>query len=401
MEALSSASKTRNDILQVKHPFHLRVKKLARLDGEIGPPLICGVLTLVDRYISKTFLTYFLSGLVVFLTLFFVIDFLSQMVRFDVTLGTLARYYSTYFFEILYQFLPVAAMVGVVFTLSTLNKSRELTALFSLGMSLTRVLTPILVLIMLIVGFSFFLGDRVLPVTKQKKDYIYKVEMKKQPWLYSTVKTNKIWYRSDNIIFNIKLLDGEEKTAFGLTFYYFSPEWKLQQMITANEANIETGHWELSQGTVTLFTGESNTPLVQNFVSKSIPMKEELADIQTTSSASDFLSFNQLGRYIDKNKEAGLNMTAFEVDYHNKLSFPFTILVMALLGVPFVITHQRSGGMAKNIGLILVMTFGFWVVYSSSMSLGRHGQIPPLLATWGPNFSMVILTYLAFRMKRA
>lgn len=359
------------------------------------------MLTLVDRYIAKSFLTYFISGLVVFLTLFFVIDFLTQMMRFDVSLSTLGQYYAVYLFEILYQFLPVAAMVGVVFTLSTLNKSRELTALFSLGMSLTRVLAPILVLISLLVGLSFFIGDQVIPVTKQKRDYIYLVEMKKQPWLFSTVKTNKIWYRSDNIIFNIKLLEGENRKAHGVTFYYFSPEWKLQQMITAKEAKIQTGGWELLGGTLTLFVDELNTPLIKTFESKKIPMNEELSDIQTTSNASDFLSFKQLGRYIDKNKEAGLNMTSFEVDYHNKLSFPFTILVMALLGVPFVISHQRSGGMAKNIGLIMVMTFGFWVVYSSSMSLGRHGQLPPLVATWGPNFVMIALTYFSFRLKRA
>ena len=325
---------------------------------------------------------------------------MTQMMRFDVTLGTLGRYYGAYCFEIIYQFIPVAAMVGVVFTLSTLNRSRELTALFSLGMSLNRILVPIFFWIVIFVGLSFYIGDQVVPVTKKKKDYIYLVEMKKRPELYSTVKTNKIWYRSDNIIFNIKLLDAEAKKAFGVTFYYFSPDWRLQQVVSSKEAKIQSDGWKLSKGTITLFVEDLNTPLVKSFESKTVAMDEELSDIQTTSSASDFLSFRELGRYIDKNKEAGLNMTSFEVDYHNKLSFPFTILVMALIGVPFVITHQRSGGMAKNIGLILLMTFSFWVVHSSTMSLGRHGQLPPLLATWGPNMMMLLATYFSFRWNK-
>lgn len=352
---------------------------------------------LVDRYISKAFLTNFISGLIVFLTLFFVIDFMTQMMRFDVTLGTLGRYYGAYSFEILYQFIPVAALVGTVFTLSALNRSRELTALFSLGMSLTRVLIPIFFWIIIFVGLSFYIGDQVIPLSKKTKNYIYLVEMKKQPGLYSTVKTNKIWYRSDNMIFNIKLLNGEEKKAYGVTFYYFSPNWKLQQVIFSKEAIIQDRAWELKDGTITLFVEDLNTPLVKKFDSKTIAMNEELSDIQTSSSASDLLSFGELGRYIDKNKEAGLNMTSFEVDYHNKLSFPFTIFVMALVGIPFAITHQRSGGMAKNIGLILFMTFAFWVMHSSSMSLGRHGQIPPLLATWGPNLIMMVATFFSFR----
>lgn len=377
------------------------VKKSATLDRGIGPFLRWGVFNLVDRYISKAFLTYFFAGLTVFLTLFFVIDFLTQMMRFDVGLSVLGRYYGVYCFEILYQFIPVAAMVGVVFTLSTLNKSRELTALFSLGMSLFRVLLPIFFWVIFFVGAAFYIGDQVIPVTKKKRDYIYYVEMKKQPGLYSTVKTNKIWYRSDNTIFNIKLLEPKESKAYGLTFYYFSPDWKLQQIINAKEALIKNDGWELEDGTITLFVDDFEAPLIKNFESKNISMDEELSDIQTTSSASDFLSFAQLGRYIKKNKEAGLNMTAFEVDYHNKLSFPFTIFVMALIGVPFVITHQRSGGLAKNVGLILLMTFTFWVMHSSAMSLGRHGQVPPLVATWGPNFLMVLATLFAFRWTRA
>jgi lipopolysaccharide export system permease protein len=194
------------------------------------------VFNLIDRYISKTFLTFFFSGLTVFLTLFFVIDFLTKMMRFDVDMATLGRYYGVYCFEILYQFLPVAAMVGVVFTLSTLNRSRELTALFSLGMSLRRIVTPIFFWVFIFVGLSFYVGDQVIPLTKKKRDYIYYVEMKKQPGLFSTVKTDKIWYRSGNSIFNIKLLDGENRTAYGVTFYYFSPEWKLQQVISAKNA---------------------------------------------------------------------------------------------------------------------------------------------------------------------
>jgi len=378
----------------------LGVKELRGLDPGIGPFLRWGVFTLTDRYISKSFLTFFLLGLTVFLTLFLVIDFMTQMMRFDVSLQTLGRYYGVYLFEVLYQFIPVASLVGVVFTLSSLNRSRELTAMFSVGLSLARILAPIFFWLSIVVAGSFYLGDQVIPVTKQKRDYIYYVEMKKQPGLYSTVKTDKIWYRSDNIIFNIQFLEPEKEKAHGLSFYYFSPNWKLQQMITSKQASLRPGAWVLSDGTITLFLDDQVGPLVKKYKKKTVAMTEELSDIQTTSSASDFLSFKELGRYIRKNSEAGLNMTSLVVDYHNKLSFPFTIFVMALVGVPFVITHQRSGGMAKNIGLILLMTFGFWVMHSYSMSLGRHGQVPPILATWGPNILMLMLSYGAYRWKR-
>ena len=351
---------------------------------------------LIDRHISKAFLTHFLSGLVVFLTLFFVVDFVTSLMRFDVSLSTLGRYYGAYSFQICYQFIPVAAMVGVVFTLSELNRNKELTALFSLGISLGRVLFPIFFWTFVLFGFSFFLGDQVIPVTKQKRDYIYYGEMKKTPGLFSTVKTDKIWYRSGSVLFNIKFLDSENHKAFGVTFHYFSPDWHLEQLISSREAFIHEGNWELLDGKKITFTDNMTTPVVEKFKTKTIAVDKELSDIQSTSSASDFLSLKELGRYIKKNKEAGLNMTSFEVDYHNKFSFPFTIFVMALMAVPFVIGHQRSAGFTKNVFLIIAMTFVFWVLHSFFISFGRHGQVPPVIATWGPNFLMLLLTRYNF-----
>ena len=355
---------------------------------------------LVDRYISKAFIIYFLSGFVVFLTLFFVIDFSTSLMRFDVSLLTLGRYYGAYFFQICYQFIPVATMVGVVFTVSELNRNRELTALFSLGMSLSRVVLPIFLLNLILFGFAFFLGDRVIPITKQKRDAIYYKEMKKKPGLFSTLKTDKIWYRSGSVLFNIKLLDSDNHKAFGLTFHHFSPDWNLEKLISSKEAVIGKENWELFDGKEITFIDNMTTPVVEKFKVKTISVNKELSDIQSTSSASDFLSLRELGRYIKKNKEAGLNMTSFEVDYHNKFSFPFTIFVMALMGLPFVVNHERSAGLGKNVFLIISMTFIFWIFHSFFISFGRHGQIPPVVATWGPNILTLLLTRYNFYWRK-
>ncbi len=351
---------------------------------------------LIDRHISKAFLIHFLSGLTVFLTLFFVIDFVTSLMRFDVGLSTLGRYYGAYSFQICYQFIPVAAMVGVVFTLSELNRNKELTALFSLGVSLGRILLPIFFWAFILFGFSFFLGDQVIPITKQKRDYIYYKEMKKKPGLFSTLKTDKIWYRSGLVLFNIKLLDSDKHRAFGVTFHYFSPDWRLEQLISSKEAVIHEGNWELLDGKRITFVDNMTTPLVEKFKTKNILVDKELSDIQSTSSASDFLSLRELSRYIKKNKEAGLDMTSFEVDYHSKFSFPFTIFVMVFMAVPFVVGYQRSAGFTKNVFLIIAMTFVFWILHSFFISFGRHGQLPPLIATWGPNILALLLTRYNF-----
>ena len=54
-----------------------------------------------------------------------------------------------------------------------------------------------------------------------QKNYIFLVEIAKQPGLYSMVKENKIWYRSKDSLFNIKTLNIKKRQAQQLTLYNF------------------------------------------------------------------------------------------------------------------------------------------------------------------------------------
>jgi lipopolysaccharide export system permease protein len=350
------------------------------------------MISIIDRYIAKLFLAFFFGGLVVFVTLFVTIDYMTNLSRYNPSGGSMFEYYSLAVPGILYQMMPVACLLGTIFTLSTLNKNNELVALFSSGMSLRRVATPILLLVVLISSLFFWINDRLLPKTNQRKNYVFYVEIRKQPGLYSTMKTDRVWYRSGNILFNIKTLQPEKKTAQGLTMYYFNGQWDLIQMITASQVHLEGTTWQLAKGAVTLFTAENEVPLVQNFKSKTITVSQDTADLQKSEQGTDTLSVSELSRFIARNKEAGLDTLRYEVDYHAKFSFAFAAFVMSCIGIPFSVTRQRSGGAAANVGITILLAFGYWAGHASSMTLGRHGVLPPMAAVWIPNLFMIVLT---------
>jgi lipopolysaccharide export system permease protein len=358
-------------------------------------------MNIIDRYIAKLFLSFFIGGLVVFAALFVTVDIMSSLTRYNATGGALFRYYVLYLPGVLYQMLPVACLMGTIFTLSTLSKTNELVALFSSGMSLARISAPILVLVIVISGAAFMANDRVLPIINQKKNYVLYVEIRKQPGLYSTVKTNKIWYRSGNVLFNIRALQGDQGTAQGLTMYYFNNDWQLIQIITADAVKLRGPQWDLSDGAVTLFSSESTVPMTQTFEQKTIAVSDDTADIQKSSEGSDTLSLAELKRFISRNKESGLDTLSYEVDYHAKFAFAFAAFVMSFLGIPFSVTRQRAGGTAFNVGATIVLAFVYWAGYSSGLTLGRHGALPPMIAVWVPNMAMVALSgVFLWRLKR-
>jgi lipopolysaccharide export system permease protein len=359
------------------------------------------MLSIIDRYIAKLFIGFFLGGLAVFVVLFIAVDFMTNISSYNPSSASALQYYLLLSPSLIYQMLPVACMLGTIFTLSSLNRANELVALFSSGMSLARISTPILVLVVLISSVSFWLNDRLVPIANQQKNYVYYVEIMKKPGLYSTVKTDKIWYRSGNVLFNIQTLQAEKESAQGLTMYYFDSAWKLIQMITAHSVELKGLTWELHDGTVTLFTKDSSVPMTQSFGSKTITVSDDSKDIQKGAQSSETLSVGDLKRFIARNREAGLDTLRYEVDYHAKFSFAFAAFVMSFIGIPFSVTKQRGGGAAFNVGITILLAFLYWSAYSSGITLGRHGLMIPVIAVWLPNILMVALsTVFLFRLKK-
>jgi lipopolysaccharide export system permease protein len=351
----------------------------------------------IDRYITQLFLGYFLGGILIFVTLFLAIDAMSTLVTYkNILTESLLKYYSFYAPEIIHRMVPIACLLGTILTLSTLNREGELVALYACGMSLFRISLPIILWVSLITVSTFLLADQLLPSFARNKNYIFYNEIKKNPSLYSTVKTNKIWYRSKNSIFNIKTLNQTANTAQGLTLYYFNDAWDLVQMISAENVQLLGAKWKLNKGSITLFTPESSFPVTSHFEDKTIVMGEDAKDISSTAQTSDTLSQSELSKFISKNKEAGLDTIRYEVDLYAKYGFALSALVMSLMGIPFSVSRVRSGGVMANVGICLALVFVYWVFYSSSITLGRHGQIPPLAAAILPNSVMAGLAYFFF-----
>lgn len=343
----------------------------------------------IDRYISLLFWGYFVGGLLVFVTIFTAVDAMSTMVNYKgVENSALAQYYLFYAPEIMHKMLPVACLLATILTLSNLNKSNELIALFASGMSLFRISAPVLVSVVLISGAGYWVSDQALPRLAVKRNFVFYNDIKKKPGMFSTVKTDKIWYRSKNAIFNIQTLSPQGDVAQGLTLYFFDEAWNLIQMLTADSVDLNGTQWVLRNGSVTIFSNETSFPLTSSFKNKTVVMTEDARDLQSTGQTSDMLTQKDLKKFIQKNKEAGLDTLRYEVDYHSKVGFAVTALVLSLLGIPFSVSRARSGSAMLNIGICLGLVFVYYVLNSSALTLAQHGAFPPLIGGWAANISM-------------
>jgi lipopolysaccharide export system permease protein len=328
---------------------------------------------------------------------------MSTMVKFrEVSSVIFLKYYAYFAPEVIYKMIPVACVVGTVITVSQLNRGSELVALFASGLSLFRISRIMFVSMFILSFFAYYMSDQMMPAFNKQKNFIYYNEMEKNPSRYQTIKTNKIWYKSKNSIFNIKTLNAEGNRAQGLSLYFFNENWELVQMLTADSVLMNGSQWILKHGSITVFDKTSSFPMNDRFMEKTIVMSEDAQDLRSTGQTSDILTQAELSAFIDKNKEAGLDTIRYEVDFHSKFSFALAGLVMSLLALPFCVGQARGGGgMAKNIGISLGLVLAYWILYSTTQTLGSHGQIAPILAAWFPNVSMFGLgVFLLLRSNR-
>ena len=81
-----------------------------------------------------------------------------------------------------------------------------------------------------------------------------------------------------------------------------------------------------------------------------------------------------------------------------RFAYPFSCLVMALMGIPLG-THWRSGrswGVVTALGVFLI----YYFMLSMAWSLGDTGVYPPKLGIWMPNLVFGTLGIIMFRAER-
>ena len=101
----------------------------------------------------------------------------------------------------------------------------------------------------------------------------------------------------------------------------------------------------------------------------------------------------QLIRYLDQN---GLDSAEYQLSLWRKLVAPFTVLVMMLFAVPFVLGTLRDAGAGQRLFVGILIGVGFYLVNEVCASLGQLFAWPPLMAAGLPTVALGLLA--SFRL---
>lgn len=354
----------------------------------------------LDKYLIKeflrTFVIMFLASSVLFIVID-VIDQLSKMLRYGATLNQAALYYVLRLPYLLTLTSPVIMLLTGLFLMNTLSKYNESIAVRAAGISIKRMLLPLIVIGFLVsIGIGWF-ADYVLPKAEERREHLYQVGIKKGQVRDRLLRTKIFFQEGDDTQNYVAFFNGHtnemkiiDKTVVADDFS--SIIYKSE----AASANWSDSEWKYNQ----LYQRKFDKGVLVDYQhdKELIGKVMNVTPLEFVRSGKPTLSMNyrELSNYIKRLKKLNDNYSRELVDLYMKISFPLTNLIILFFSFPIVTSSTRSKNRGYVFMLGLAVCFIFLITVQVSRSLGYSEVLSPFVAAWLPNiiFSIIGVFFL-------
>ncbi len=308
----------------------------------------------------------------------------------------------------LYELMPIAALIGSIWTLSQFAARSEFTIMRASSMSTGMAGLMLIKIGMIFAITTFVFGEFIVPISSSSAEKIRTLnqggslsqEFRSGLWTKDLIRANG----AEGEVIGSRFLNVRTVRPDGqlvdLKIYEFNRNFHLTALITATTATYNGANtWKLSDGTEAIF-GETqlmgatvasditSAILTKKFASK--PLISEVTPEILSVGFSDptKMSTYDLVNYTQYLAENNRETVRYEIALWKKVVYPFAVFVMMALALPFAYLHFRSGGVSLKIFTGIMIGVSFQLINSLFSHLG-------LLNTWPP-FATAILPSLLF-----
>jgi len=341
----------------------------------------------------KTFIRILLLCTAAFIGIYLLIDFFEKIDKFIDHNAVVADYF-TYFFNsiptIFVQILPLAILTTMVLTLGGLSRTNEITSMRACGISLLRIVQPLMALALLLSLLLFLLNEFVIPWNSKQLNNLLEVKLGKNKQVQLT--RSEIWYRSKNRIISIAIANHKEQRLQGVTIFTFDDQQRIKKRQDAPTLKFKKGKWQAPALNERIFDSVSGDLIETNkLYNIALNLNRSPSDFSIQENLKNELNYWQLDTLIQKIEGEGYDATHQRVEMQNRLAQPLTCLIMGFLGIPFALQRGRNSNIAMGIGLSLGIGVAYFILQSMVTAFGYANALPPLAAAWSANVIFLLL----------
>ena len=376
---------------QTLEPGVRRIDFVAPVESSRRRRFVGGFPQVLDYYLLRNFLFYFVLLLVGFILLFEIFtffDLLDDLSRHRASYIEVAEYFKYLSYYLMYELAPLACLVSILITLGIMTKNNELVAFKAAGISLYRVALPLLLAGVIMSAGLIAFDQTYLPYANQRAEALHSIIKGLPPSTYFEPQ-HRWMFGNNSKIYNYQLFDSDRRLFGGLSVFELNPQnFSLRRRIYAERAYWEPrqGAWILESGWIRDFQGGSNVSRYAEFQVIELPeLDEPPAYFTREMRQSSEMDWWELRSYIARLRQSGFDVARFSVQLHKKLTYPLIAPIVIMLAIPFSIlvgSRGAVGGLALGVGLAVV----YWATAALFEAMGAVGQLPPVLSAWSPDF---------------
>jgi LPS export ABC transporter permease LptF/LPS export ABC transporter permease LptG len=351
--------------------------------------------TLLDDSVLGDFFLYLgmiLAAFLVLLLVFTLFELLGDILHNQIPALVVAEYLLNVAPYLLYTVAPLIMLLAVLVTFGIMQRSNEITAVKATGISVYRLVAPVLVMAGLVSVGLFFADQFYLPHTNKRQEALHNQIKGKPPQTY--LRPDRKWiFGQNNDIYYYQFFDADRNQFGNITIFQLDPA----SFTITRRIHAERAHWAETMNRWVYENGWERSLRVSAMggyrlfdVSTFPELAETPAYFKKEVKQYTEMNYEELHRYIRDLQQSGFDVVRLRVQLQKKLSYPVITLVMAVLAVPFSLSSGKKGaitGVAIAVGIAVFYT----VVSRLFEAMGDLSQLPPALAAWFPDliFSLV------------
>jgi len=347
---------------------------------------------ILDEYVVREFLFMFflvLCGFVMLMLVFTFFELISDILRNHIPLSIVGQYLINLTPSMLYQIAPLAVLIAVLVTFGVLNRNSEIIAMKATGISIYRLVVPV-VGIAAILAVSLFLFDEFyLPQANRRQEALRNIIKGRPPqtvlhpeqrWIFGQPNAGE-----PGRIFYYQFFDPAHEEFANLSVFEFDPStFAITRRIFASRVYWDSDHgtWNFQNGWQRDIQGE-NSKAYREFSQTTFSEIHEEPGYFTKEKGeqSQEMNFRELQSYISALRQSGFDTIRLRVALWHKLAYPLVAIVMAGLAIPFALSMGKRGSLT-GIAVAIGVALAYWVADSFFGALGNVNYLPAPLAAW-------------------
>ncbi len=349
-------------------------------------------LKLVDRLILNDLIPKLIAAIAAFSLMLLILGPLLASARFQaagIPWWIIAKFVGWDFTAFVRYTFPMGMLLAALLGFDRISRDSEGVALFAGGISLLRIMVPVVGLGLVVSLVNYVFNDRISSyAAAQVADF----NNHRQDIVGETTKPFDFANRQDGklqVTVHVERgYDVQAKAMREVTITVYGKDGRPSQVFYADRATpygSSYKSWTLHNATV------SNLGPLGGFLRSPTLNTNEInktpENITFLQRDPETLNFHDLRQQIAQLKSGGsdsADVRNAEVGLWFKVSLPFSCLVFALVGAPLGLRPPRSGKISGYVWALPIM-LGYYVIYTSMSSIAIGGSISPILAAWLPN----------------